>query len=103
MPLDQTEPDKASQEGDPFTTGDELKLVKTDKKQDLNQIFSKLHELWLSDRISEYERYILQKYSVGIKDLNADQIRHQLENLERCKSEPDLLERLENYLVKLAA
>ncbi|ACV68903.1 ATP-binding protein [Desulfohalobium retbaense] len=84
-----------------------LKLLKGevgDKHYEgINQILEKLRALGLAEHVSEYEQYLQKKYTASLKELSSDQIGDQLENLNRCEQDSQLLQRLQNYLCSLAA
>lgn len=64
----------------------------------LTQVFATLRELGLSNMLKQYEKYLQIKFGHGVKELSADELKQQLDNLNRCKQDPDLLDKFKGYL-----
>lgn len=80
-------------------------LNKNTSKSTTQRLFTTLRELGLGSKVKEYERYIVAKYGHGFKDMTEEEIGEQITNLNRCKEDEELFERLKRYLdhVKKAA
>jgi hypothetical protein len=61
-------------------------------------LFSKLRELGLGDRIKEYDSYVVNKYGYGFKDMDQGEIQELYQNLRRCEKDPELREKFKDYL-----
>ena len=62
-----------------------------------------LRSLELAEFSKEYEGYLLKKYGARLQNLNGKQLKEQLDNLDKCKKDPAMLQKLQDYLIKLAA
>lgn len=57
----------------------------------ITQILGVLRELRLAGMVQQYDRYLISKYGCGIKGLDHEQLRQQLENLQKCKQDDERL------------
>lgn len=69
-----------------------------DNKTTTEQLLTILRELGLGSRVKDYERYVINKYGHGFKDMTEEEVGEQTANLEMCQEDPELLERFKRYL-----
>lgn len=69
----------------------------------LSELANKLHSLGLSSKIKEYELYLNQRYSKGLKDLDGEELQYQINRLTECQNDEALKSKFVSYLQKLAA
>jgi hypothetical protein len=77
----------------PFDEGTE-----TNNQSTTQMLFTILRELGLGSRVKDYERYVINKYGHGFKDMTEEEVGEQMANLEKCQEDPELLERFKQYL-----
>lgn len=70
----------------------------SDSRGNTEKLFTMLRALGLGSKIKEYERYIMIRYGHGFKDLAEEEVQEQMDNLQRCLEDSNLLERFKQYL-----